>query len=299
MKIKPILLALLASTNFYATAMEIPMLQFELDEELEIAIYNDDQKYVNRLLARGANANALDDDESPLLIAASKWGNTSIIAALLKHKANINAQNEQTGDFALFQAALAHNKEIVDFLIRNKAEVNMTTKDGSTALMGAVMDDESKRGSYGTLATLLYYGANPFAQASEYNNVFALRQAADIGNRAAIEGLFSVLSQNDEKRIKDSYAVIYALKQRSKKEMWASKDIRQLIAQELIRTIIDERMLRAEQMLSLVDRENNTAHAIAVRENHPAIAKLLDPNNQKSRKKIRTMIMAYIRRILG
>jgi hypothetical protein len=110
----------------------------------EMAAYRKDVEMVFHLLELGADPNAKTPKGSPALIEAiesglMRWGrppSLEIATLLLDHGADPNAmdKNWQT---PLMAAAFTGNDEVVRILIAHKANVNIGSKFGNTALMEA------------------------------------------------------------------------------------------------------------------------------------------------------------------
>jgi hypothetical protein len=94
------------------------------------------------LIEQGANVNARDDDETPLLMAA-RTGHLGVMRVLLDKGAGINAQSER-GETALIRAASASDIEMVKLLLSRGANPNIETSDGLTALSDIEEMDDAK-----------------------------------------------------------------------------------------------------------------------------------------------------------
>lgn len=78
------------------------------------------------------------------LIAAAEVGDLAQVKKLVAIKTNnLNAQ-DQTGATALMLAAINGNLEIVNFLIKAKANLELKSNEGETALTFAVSNDQSE-----------------------------------------------------------------------------------------------------------------------------------------------------------
>ena len=75
---------------------------------------------VEKLLAEGGNANAVDAGGYSALHAASENNHLDLVKLLLAHGASVNYAS--AGHTALKLARLANNREIVTFLLANGAE---------------------------------------------------------------------------------------------------------------------------------------------------------------------------------
>jgi len=104
----------------------------EIDGKLRGAATRGDVIEMERLIAEGANPNALVDDWTPLQRAADK-GHVAAMAALLKAGAHVDGADSR-GWTPLMLAA--HNGHIaaMDALIAAGADVHLARNDGDTAL---------------------------------------------------------------------------------------------------------------------------------------------------------------------
>ena len=96
---------------------------------LSIAAYMGKQNYVTRLVAAGADVNSYG--WSPLIYAAFN-GHTDIVNFLLKQGAEIDALSPN-GSTALFFAARHGHEEVAISLLKNKADPTIANESGETA----------------------------------------------------------------------------------------------------------------------------------------------------------------------
>lgn len=83
-----------------------------------------DGKLVTMLLKAGADPNLGNSDgQSPLMIAA-RVGSLPLVQALVKAGARVNEREKYRGQTALMWAVAGSSVEVVDFLLRNRAEVD-------------------------------------------------------------------------------------------------------------------------------------------------------------------------------
>ena len=108
---------------------------------LTYAIYADKAQVVNYLIEKGADVNldATHGDrkfntlgKKPLHIAA-EGGNKEIVEILINNGANINAKDEY-GETPLMSACKMGRNEVADFLIKNGANVNEKSNLGNSPL---------------------------------------------------------------------------------------------------------------------------------------------------------------------
>jgi ankyrin repeat protein len=108
--------------------------------------------FIGSLIKGGANVNLADNSgNTPLLIAMSPEiskilidaGAKAKLAAAIYSKENINSQDER-GQTVLMRVAASGNTAMVKVLISKGADVNLTDKEGNTALIRAVFNDHRK-----------------------------------------------------------------------------------------------------------------------------------------------------------
>ena len=106
-----LLLVLLGSGTLTPTAAGQPTTrhQLALNQALISSVEGGDVAQVRRLLAPGADANAVDDQGMAPLIVAAVMNNTAAMTLLLAHHPNVSLR-DQTGDTALMFAATERNQ---------------------------------------------------------------------------------------------------------------------------------------------------------------------------------------------
>jgi ankyrin repeat protein len=82
-----------------------------------------------------------DDDGKTPMHYASTQGQKDVVEFLLAHKADVNARDNDGGT-PLYYAAKYGNKEVVELLLANKAEVDAKNNDGETPLYAAASSRE-------------------------------------------------------------------------------------------------------------------------------------------------------------
>jgi ankyrin repeat protein len=160
-----------------------------------------DAAMVEHLLQLGANPNAKTADGIPALVAAMHMGdraligsgiapNFEIITVLLDHGADPNALNK-SWQTPLMAAALSGDERLVKLLIDHKANVNIGSKVGMTALMYA-------RGLT-ALRMLITAGAsvNDKSITGETSLYYATQRADPDAVKALIEAGANVNAKND------------------------------------------------------------------------------------------------------
>ncbi len=119
---------------------------------------------VKSLLDRGADPNAIDMADRPIMMHATVRGNLQIVEALLKKGANPNIQYE--GHTPLMSVS---SVELVKLLISHGAKVNAKNSEGWTALMIAASD-----GDLDVVKVLLEAGADPSVNDHHGRNAIGL-----------------------------------------------------------------------------------------------------------------------------
>jgi len=108
---------------------------------LHYAVMNDDKPMAKLLLANGANPNlgtSNEYDPPPLHEALNK----EMVELLLANKADVDGK-DHLGCTALHDAAFFDSKEIAAALIANKADINARNKNGMTPLHRAAIRDSN------------------------------------------------------------------------------------------------------------------------------------------------------------
>lgn len=194
MKVKPyslILGLILASISVAARA--------GVYDDLIDAAYLDDTRTVMSLVNRGMDVNSVDPAGNSLLHIAARNGNDSLIAELLKQKANPNIRN-RVGDTPLMLAAYAGKLTAVDALLAGGAQINLP---GWTPLHYAVFAAQPEM-----VARLLEKGADVNARAP--NQQTALMLAAKVGNETIARLLLNAQADVDLKDQNGDTALVLA-----------------------------------------------------------------------------------------
>jgi uncharacterized protein len=152
----------------------------QLYDQLMRALINDRAEEVTALIARGADANAIDPVGDPALVVAARAGYDASLTALLKGGAKVDAVT-RFGDSAIMIAALGGRASIVKKLIAAGSNVN---RPGWTPLIYA-----STEGHDDVAVLLLDAGADVNAGAP--NGTTALMMAARNGHEKTVDLLLA------------------------------------------------------------------------------------------------------------
>lgn len=268
---------------------------------------------VRLLLERGADANLADEVRTPLM-AAQSFGchlesKLEVTFLLLKYGADVNARdfNGVTALAEAFDKRLIANAKL---LLRHGAQINLRD-----AVAKMFLINSAQAGDLELVHYLLKHNADPKIQGGEYN-ASALMWAANNGFYEIALALLTTISDDRAQEIKKSFEGLLAIQRKrlvpqrggwevaqSEESVTAGmpdelKQVRKLIAQHIVGEYVNEYMQRAVFLMKQVNEDNRTAHDIAVIQNHPEIAKLIDPNNVISQGDIRSKIESNIKRIL-
>jgi uncharacterized protein len=83
-----------------------------------------DQRLVGMLLKAGADPNQGNNDEQTPLMIAARIGSLPLVQTLVKAGARVNERERYRGQTALMWAVASRSVDVVDFLIRQKADVD-------------------------------------------------------------------------------------------------------------------------------------------------------------------------------
>ena len=131
-----------------------------IDDNVMSAVYRQDVKALDALLAEGLNINDLDGDNRSILLnalTASKV-DPSFIESLIARGADVNYQEPVEGWTGLHVVARDHNVPLGNLLLRSGATIEVEDVFGNTPLWRAAM---SNRASLEMIKLLLAHGADP------------------------------------------------------------------------------------------------------------------------------------------
>jgi ankyrin repeat protein len=136
----------------------LPVLAFQqmlMGSNLAQAADLGNEKTVNAMLARGVDVDYSEEEaEITPLVLASQSGHSRVVEILIKHGADLEAEN-RWGGRPLSVAAAGGHDEVVLQLLKAGAKINAGGTNGNTALMSAAQEGQAK-----TVALLLKQGAD-------------------------------------------------------------------------------------------------------------------------------------------
>jgi ankyrin repeat protein len=136
------------------------------------AAWNDDPEMVNLLARHGAKLDATDSEGLTALSIAAQ--NTKIKSAttLIEAGADTNHVAGSGGYTPLMLAATAGSQSIVEALLKHAAKVNAKNSGGVTALMIVAANNQSK-----IAAALLEAGADPAMKSDDGRTALSIAQS--------------------------------------------------------------------------------------------------------------------------
>jgi ankyrin repeat protein len=105
-----------------------------INRVLMAAVETGNAANVLKLLNKGADANAKNDEGVTALMKAAGKGHKDVVVVLLDKGADVDAKDGHGGT-ALMDAAIEGDADIVRTLLENGADVNIKDMDGITAIM--------------------------------------------------------------------------------------------------------------------------------------------------------------------
>ena len=114
--------------------------QTKTDEELLIAVQNNDLSGVEKALSGGADPNTTNQANLTVMMIASLKGNDKIVSKLLDFHVNINATNN-LGDTALTLAVQFRNVSVTRLLLEHGANPALAPEGGSVLNLAIYNED--------------------------------------------------------------------------------------------------------------------------------------------------------------
>ncbi len=128
---------------------------FEMTREFFAAIENGDVPKVREFISAGVDINVEDDDGNTALLTASWSGNKEIVELLLANGADVNYETDAYFYTALMRASGQGHAEIARLLLNHGANVNAEDDWQLTSLMRA-----AESGHFEVVRLLLEHGAD-------------------------------------------------------------------------------------------------------------------------------------------
>lgn len=156
---------------------------------------NSDKESVKALIARGANVSAQDNwGNTPLHYAVMMPGDVELVQTLIDGGADLNVHGKLRGNTPLHYAVSSGNKNMVDILVSNGADLSLESTSGNTPIDVASRQDRDY-----ILRLFMDKGAD----------IFLIHVAAGMGDltqiKAFIENGIDVNTRN-----KDGFTPLYA-----------------------------------------------------------------------------------------
>jgi len=107
---------------------------FLKETALAISSFNGNKEIVDMLLQKGADPNVYDDMGIPPILGAARQNHADIIEMLLKNKAEVNIKNKSGEETALHYAAEYNSADAAKILLANGADKTAKNTSGNTPL---------------------------------------------------------------------------------------------------------------------------------------------------------------------
>jgi ankyrin repeat protein len=134
----------------------------QLDEVLELLYRGGaDLNGISGAGDQNADPNGVDEDGTPVLTLAARWGQREVVNALIKAGA---APNPKRGENPLIWAVSTGRLDIVSDLLQAGADINFRPKDGKTPIIAAALN-----GQLGIVRLLLAHRADASLRDYEYH----------------------------------------------------------------------------------------------------------------------------------
>ncbi|KAJ6586047.1 ankyrin repeat-containing domain protein [Mycena capillaripes] len=152
---------------------------------LYAASTNGHKEVIRLLLENGADVNVGSNDYATALHGAAEHGNEEVVRMLVTNGANVNAQ-DQLGGTALQSASAFGHREIVQELLLNGADVNALGGEHRTALYAA-----SRKGHTEVVRLLIENGADVNVRDHHASALHGAAERGDRGNEEIVEMLLA------------------------------------------------------------------------------------------------------------
>ena len=118
----------------YPTLVKAVTSDFLKETALAISSFNGKKEIAEMLLQKGADPNVYDDMGIAPIIGAARQNQSEIIEMLIKNKANVNISSKNGEETALHYAAEYNSGDAAKILLANGADKNAKNSSGKTPL---------------------------------------------------------------------------------------------------------------------------------------------------------------------
>ncbi|XP_072919815.1 2-5A-dependent ribonuclease-like [Hemitrygon akajei] len=152
-----------------------------------------DLSEVEQLIAKGALVDFDPDDiGTPLFLAAEK-GNEQVVELLLKNKANVNYKTKSYGWSPLHTAVQSNHEKVVHLLLKYGADPHLRKKNGATPFIVAAIVGEVN-------LLKVFLSLDTDVNDADDNGFTAFMEAAEHDNEDALRFLFSCKADVNKRR---------------------------------------------------------------------------------------------------
>jgi ankyrin repeat protein len=151
------------------------------------AINEDETQVVEELLSKGAGPNVLESRNTPPLMAAAFYCREQLVPLLLTHGAKVDSVDIDGYSALMWSTQNCKDGAIASVLLRYGAQVNLKTKDGSTALSVAAF-----YGNEDAVHVLIAAGADINIE-SRGETALTIARDRDVGRRSSHDRIYAFL----------------------------------------------------------------------------------------------------------
>lgn len=168
-------------------------------------------------------------------------------------------------------------------------------KELNRALLDAVTTMRPSWGQTEAVKLFIEKGADVTTRSRMHGRTALHYAATQRNNMKTVRAILTSISVDERQEILKSIPAFIGLQHA--KEKLPQHDLRKLITQKLIDSLVNDHMNRIEQLVAIKDKSGQTAQG-RTDINTPEVCQLLDPNNPAARKVLRQEVENNIRRIL-